>query len=202
MLAGPFYTNHEYPWPRTNHDKLAEPIIQIDLDEVSCLRNSSYGSGLLQVFGDGIHLFTRNIPRTDISIERLTTCEWEFFVNDGPSFYEFAESPSGLILIRQIVGYKHPYASSDETEFIDMDREDIPNDFRKLEVLLKELGSSTEGNHLFGTFHEIQTRPCDGELLISLDESDGYVWGDSGNAQIFVKRGEDGFKYSAQWSCY
>ena len=202
MLAGPFYTSQKYPWPRTKQDKLAEPIIQIDLDEASIIRNSSYGTGLLQVFSEDIHLFTRHIPRAEIAAEQLTGCEWDFVVSDGTEFYQFSESPSHLILIRQIIGYKKAYISSDEVDFMNLDNVDIPIAFREMESLLKVAVKKSVGNHLFGAFHEIQSHLCDGELLVALDEDDGYVWGDSGNAQVFVKKDNNEFKYFAQWSCY
>lgn len=201
MLAGPFYTSQKYPWPRNKENKLAEPIIQIDLDEVSHVRGKSYGTGLLQVFADGIDLVTRHIHRPDVRAEGLTECEWEFFEGDDHSFYQFVESPNHQIVIRQIAGYKEPYISS-AVDSHEGTGDDLPPDFWKLNEHLKEVADSSGGNHLFGTFYEIQTSPCDGELFVALDEADGYVWGDTGNAQIFVKEDEQGFKYSAQWSCY
>jgi hypothetical protein len=203
MLAGPFYTSKSFPWPKDVNNNPAEPIIQVDLDEISRVRGKSYDSGLLQVFADDGNLITRVIPRQHVDSDELTYCEWDFSIRDNHSFYQFLESrgENYKTVIRQIVGYKSPYISS-ELQPYEGDEECLSADFWKLNELLSEIGDECTENHLFGTYHEIQSREHDGELLISLDEKDEFVWGDSGNAQVFVNIDEHGCKYLAQWSCY
>lgn len=57
-----------------------------------------------------------------------------------------------------------------------------------------------EGNHLVGDYDQIQSQRCIGDLLVALEGCDGFVWGDMGNAQVFVEKSDDGCRYSAQWN--
>lgn len=203
MLAGPLYTSQKYPWPTNKMGLPAEPIMQIDLDEVRHICGESYGTGLLQVYVDHIELITRNIPRSDIHSGELIKCEYDFFAplgEDGHWFYEYLESPNHQIAIHQIVGYKAPYISSEVIPF-EHDDDSHPPELRKLNNLLKEVCDAGEGNHLFGDYDQIQSQRCMGDLLVALEGCDGFVWGDMGNAQVFVEKSNDGCRYSAQWSC-
>jgi hypothetical protein len=169
MLAGPFYTSIKYPWPKSSDGKLLEPIIQIDLDELSKLRGSSYGTGLLQVFSSGVELIVRIIPRDSINAAEIVDYEWRDFGGDSHPFYEWMV-PTGVLdrqAVYQIVGYKTPYVSSDVDCYED-DESDLPFNLKSLNALLRGVSGTCNGNHVFGTYREIQGTKCDGELLVAL----------------------------------
>lgn len=71
LVAGPLYTNREFPWP-TNDGVHLEPILQLDLDWLSAQVGRDVGEGLVQVWMDGHESLIRNLPRHAIAPDQMT----------------------------------------------------------------------------------------------------------------------------------
>lgn len=204
MLEGPFFTSSSYPWPQTGDGKYFSPVVQVDLREISKLKDRNYGDGLLQLFLDGADFLLRVIPREDICSKLITNVPsdleddysgWitqKYWLGDG-SF------------VSQIVGYDEPVLSANVYASDGIPDDDDPEIFKEIFSRMESLEMNDSGIHMFGTFYPIQYRHSDigGELFMSLDSEICYEWGDSGNAQIFVSRDSSGsISFHAQWSCY
>jgi len=81
MLSGPLYTSDEFPWPRRTQfregkmveaDGYCEPLFQIELDLLSQIAGINLGSGLVQVWMDGLYGSVRHIDGKSISKRELT----------------------------------------------------------------------------------------------------------------------------------
>jgi hypothetical protein len=206
MLAGPFFTSEEYPWPVAD-GKHNIPIVQIDLRDLSNLSGEGVGDGLLQlwILGDSDVGDIRVIPRDMVDSSDLT--------NDIPTTATmnldwgcFAECLNGegdaVYVIRGFSGPVFSMYSSLES-FDDKSADGIAELSTVMELATKikgELG----GHHAFGSFSPVQYSPGECEnVLIALDSDLPFFWGDSGNAQIFYTLKESGDPvFSFRWSCY
>jgi hypothetical protein len=63
--------------------------------------------------------------------------------------------------------------------------------------------SASPTPHFFGNFDTIQYSPKDmPPCLLALESQGPFIWGDSGNAQIFYIPQDDGTtKFHFEWSC-
>ena len=84
MISGPFYTSNKY-----TRDKSWMPIVQIDLCELTGLKNMNFGKGLLQLWypigadpSDTSNAIIVFIPKSEISQDLLTP--WKFFYDPEP----------------------------------------------------------------------------------------------------------------------
>jgi len=205
MLAGPFFTSSEYPWPEANgkHDV---PIVQVDLRDFSRLSGKNLGDGLLQVWmvGDSLNGDVRVIPRNVVDNAAL--------LNDVPTTATmdsnwgcFAECLNGGIdEVYVIKGFQDPvFSMYCNIEDLDWGLEDVPEIAEFKELASKIEGNET-GHHAFGSFSRVQYSPGEcADVLIALDSDLPFSWGDSGNAQIFYKVGKNGDpEFWFNWSCY
>ncbi len=195
MLEGPFYTSDEYPWPSSDEGKYASPVVQIDLREVTKLKGIDYGDGLLQLFiaDDASNFEIRVIPRSDVNGNQMTPCPQG--TEDQFSGYITGKYWLGYGgVVSQIVGYEEPVLSAHVDTSNGAPKDDDPDLFKEIFEKMESLSINASGTHMFGTFYPIQYRHSEvgGEILMALDSDHCYSWGDSGNAQIFVSRSQDG----------
>lgn len=206
MLEGPFFTSDNYPWPSGDEGKFASPVVQLDLGEVSRLKESVYGDGLLQVFvaDDSSDFLIRVIPRSEVNENQMTP----FPQGTEDQFSGFITGKYWLGyggVVSQIVGYEEPVLSAHVYTSDGAPEDDDPDLFKEIFEKMESLSVNDSGIHMFGTFYPIQYRHSEygGEVLMALDSNLCYSWGDSGNAQIFVNRSQDGaVMFHVEWSCY
>lgn len=206
MLEGPFFTSDEYPWPSGDEGKYASPVVQIDLREVTRIKGNDYGDGLLQVFiaDDSSNFEIRVIPRTDVNKNQMTP----YPQGTEDQFAGFITGKYWLGyggVVSQIVGYEEPVLSAHVYASDGAPEDDDPDLFKEIFEKMESLSVNDSGIHMFGTFYPIQYRHSEygGEVLMALDSNLCYSWGDSGNAQIFVNRSQDGaVMFHVEWSCY
>ena len=94
MVSGPFYTSKKYP-----RDRSWMPIVQIDLCELTKLKNINFGEGLLQIWypicadpDDLNNEVIVVIPKSEISPNLLTP--WKFFYDPAPCAIDISPIPS------------------------------------------------------------------------------------------------------------
>ena len=205
MFQGPFYTSESYPWPTLESGIYASPLLQLDLREAREVSRSCFGDGLLQLFErDGDDFIIRVIPRSEISEDQITP-----YPDQGPDIFESYTIENSWAcksnpLVTHIIGYQEPFLSAELYAEAD---EDAPKIFHQIVSKMEALRDQSmehSGPHLFGTFPSIQYRPHEisGEVLVSLDGMEGYVWGDDGNAQLFFKRDGEQVHFFIESSCY
>ncbi len=216
MLAGPFFTSEDYPWPKSLNksapDKYASPVVQIDLGAISKLRNMAFGDGTLQVFDGSGGSIIRVIPKQVMETAVMTPVAP---MSEADLYYPTV--PTGWLTggqVEHIIGYEGPVFSchvAEEDAFDEEDEEDedafddSPSEVKKLAGLMKKIGCQNDsGLHLFGTFYPVQYRAAEKGIpvFLSLDCDHGYFWGDSGTAQVFYKMTDEGPEFSFAWSCY
>lgn len=66
ILNGPLFTSDAHPWPRYG-SMIALPIVQLDLAALSALSGDDLGSGMVQLWQEGVDMITRVVPTTDLS---------------------------------------------------------------------------------------------------------------------------------------
>jgi ankyrin repeat protein len=205
MLAGPFFTNEDFPWPKSltedSPGKFASPVVQIDLGVISELRNMAFGDGTLQVFesngGSIIRVIPKQVIETTVMTPVAPSSEDDLYFPLVPT-----EWLSGGE-VQHILGYEGPVFSCHAAEEDAFD--ESPSEVKKLANLMKEVACQNDsGLHLFGTFYPVQYRASEkgAPVFLSLDSDHGYFWGDSGTAQVFYKMTNDGPEFSFDWSCY
>jgi upstream activation factor subunit UAF30 len=94
MVSGPFYTSKKYP-----RDRSWMPIVQVDLCELTKLKNINFGEGLLQIWypicADPDELNNEVIvviPKSEIGPNLLTP--WKFFYDPSPCGIDISPIPS------------------------------------------------------------------------------------------------------------
>jgi hypothetical protein len=215
MLIGPLFTSEKYPWPRDS-DTYREPISQFDLEWAGQIGGVDLGTGILQLWlgpsWDDYEI--RVIPKDDFKPELLTPIpdgvthayfkDGMFFAGDFQSWLDSECAGESIV----ITGTDKPVMSWDETLYDELD--DLAYNMNDengavitefLEILPRRTASCAP--NLFGNFDPIQYRiedmpPC----LLVLDSHRPFMWGDSGNAQVFYIQSSDGtFRFHFQWSC-
>lgn len=202
MLEGPFFTNDNYPWPEGADADFASPVVQIDLSEISSLRDKDYGDGLLQVFIANSEFVIRVIPRFEVQHSKLTAIPSNIEDDYSGYFTEKYWLGDGAV-VSQIIGYEEPSLSANVYSSDGGPNDQDPPIFNEIFSRMESLCMNDAGIHMFGTFYPIQYKHSDvgGEVFMSLDSGDVFNWGDCGNAQIFVHHQTDGaVEFSAQWS--
>jgi hypothetical protein len=204
MLEGPFFTSEKYPWPSGGDTRYASPLVQMDLREISRLKGTDYGDGLLQVFSVDTNFEIRVIPREDVAIDQMTASIPEDESDlSGEFTHKYWLGYGGFV--SQIIGYEDPVLSANVYASDGAPDDEDPEILKEIFSRMESLSLNDSGTHMFGTFYPIQYRHSEigGEVLMALDSDLCYAWGDSGNAQIFVNRSQDGsLHFHAEWSCY
>lgn len=72
MISGPLFTSYRHPWPVRAHGGYCEPMIQLDLEFLSQKVGFSLGSGLLQLWMDGLDGLVRVVPRQEVVTAQVT----------------------------------------------------------------------------------------------------------------------------------
>lgn len=202
MLEGPFFSNDNYPWPEGSDAEFASPIVQIDLSEISRLRDKDYGDGLLQVFIANTEFVIRVIPSFEVQLSKLTAIPSDLEDDYSGYFTEKYWLGDGAV-VSQIIGYEEPTLSANVYSSDGAPDVQDPPVFHEIYSRMKSLCMNDAGIHMFGTFYPIQYKHSDvgGEVFMSLDSCNCFNWGDCGNAQIFVHNNKDGsIGFSGQWS--
>lgn len=202
MLEGPFFTNENYPWPEGGDTEFASPIVQIDLSEISRLRASDYGDGLLQVFIADSEFHIRVIPRPEVDKGILAEIPSDL-EDDYSGYFTNKYWLGDGAVVSQIVGYDEPVLSASVYSSDGVPAEQDPPIFSEIFSRMESLCVNDWGTHMFGTFSPIQYSHSNfgGEVLMTLDSESCFCWGDCGSAQIFVHRNGDGsVQFLAQWS--
>jgi len=202
------FTSSNYPWPEAGRKgKLAAPIVQINLAEISRLRNADYGDGLLQVFITDSYMgsIVRLIPKQEVRPELLTN----ILAQDSNDFFDpdRCRCPSGCLDYGayQIVGFEEPVLSSPDFYALYAPEDGDPELFKQIHREIMALEDGSDRFHMFGTFSQIQyshSEDMESEVFMAMESDLGYEWGDSGNAQIFFNRRDNGMhSFSFMWSC-
>src|SRR5690606_2031834 len=83
MLAGPFYTNHEYPWPGTPGG-VYEPLVQIDLAWAGDVGGVNLGTGLMQVWSARTETFFRVLSAVSVAAHQPEPIpKWAAILDQG-----------------------------------------------------------------------------------------------------------------------
>lgn len=225
VILGPIYTCHEYPWPEGSNLPMA-PLIQLDLGKASEVGQIKLGDGLLQVWmpheAVSTPLFIRVVPRAMVDKSKLAP------VTDLPKNLSPLQSRNEVwneafekcVPCRaiQITDYQakrytsqivHPIQVNYPVKALTsvVETQAMVKEFdKRLKPFLKNgaKGFHPGDCHLFGTFERIQYAADEVPKPLFCFESDelGFMWGDSGNAQLFYAIESDGkVSFSFDWSC-
>lgn len=218
MFCGPFFTSEGYPWPHID-GRYAEPIVQINLNEIAAIAPIDFGTGMLQLWADEfstVDFFIRIIPRSEIFHENITPVpeciEGEYYgeVRWGIGMLAWPEDA-------------YPKRMSFAYKFSDVDRERLswPGGLQDkmgwVENELKDAGlldkiqefvsifpydhPATEP-HFFGSFDAIQYDPVDTDKTFLALEGEPCFEFTGGNGQITYHVNESGeVKFGFNWSC-
>ena len=193
MLAGPFFTNLDYPIPTTSRGMLL-PIVQLDLREISELSGRPLGDGLLQLWCDPEWAndqrgLVRVIPRDEICIEAMTNFDYTVHPASShspiPDELKF-EPPSGVVCVFN--GYRSIGLQCQTSYLLDVYGYDVPDDILNPIVehveRFEELTACERRLHVLGSFYPIQYSAVDidGDCLIEFPN-----WGSNGSAQVIYK---------------
>lgn len=223
VIKGPIYTSEEFPWPEASGFPMA-PLIQLDLRKSSEIGGIELGDGLLQVWmpheAITTPLFIRMVPRAYTDLSKLTPTvtlpdELEPLQKRGETWSDELERfvPCQSF---QITGYEvgrytcqmaHPIQDNYPAKKLSasVETQQLIRDFdKKLKSFLKNGPKSFGSNycHLFGTFVRLQYFANEVPQPLFCFESDDleFMWGDSGNAQLFYKIDGDGrVEFSFDW---
>lgn len=224
VIMGPIYTCQEYPWPEASGFPMA-PLIQLDLRRSSEIGGVQLGDGLLQVWmpheAVSTPLFIRVVPREFVDVLKLAPAieipedmsplqkiaevwngELEEFV-PGQSF-QIKGYQAGRFTCQIEHSIRDNYPANALSDNIETQAL-IKDFYKKLTPLLKKgaKGFHPGDCHLFGTFVRLQYSAGDVPKPIFCFESEdlGFMWGDSGNAQLFYEIGSDGkVSFSFDWA--
>ena len=223
VIKGPIYTSEEFPWPEASGLPMA-PLIQLDLRKSSEIGGIELGDGLLQVWmphkAITTPLFIRVVPRAYTDLSKLTPTvtlpdELAPLQKRGETWSDELEKfvPCQSF---QIIGYEagrytcqmaHPIQDNYPAKKLtaSVETQQLIKDFdKKLKPFLKSGPKSFGPNHchLFGTFVRLQYFANEALQPLFCFESDDleFMWGDSGNAQLFYKiDGEGRVEFLFDW---
>ena len=218
MFCGPFFTSEGYPWPQID-GWYAEPIAQINLDEIEAIAPINFGAGMLQLWAAelaNVDFFIRIIPRSEISHE-ITSPVPECIKGE---YYGDVRWGAGMLAWPEDA---YPKRTSFAYKFSDIDcvRLTWPGGLQDkmgwVENELEEAGllskiqefvsifpydhPATEP-HFFGSFDAIQYDPTETDrTFLALEGRPCFHWND-GNAQITYHVSDSGeVKFGFNWSC-
>jgi hypothetical protein len=219
MLIGPLFTSDKHPWPR-NARRYLEPLIQFDLEWAGQLGNVNLGKGILQLwltpFGSEFnHHEIRVIPKEDFLLELLSPIpevitrhyfgDNSYFAGEEYSWLDKENEGDAVVMAQigkpEMTWHRSLRGALEDLAYHMGDENAAPiNDF--LEFLPAKSPSPTP--HFFGICDPIQydaaeAPPC----LLALESEGPYIWGDSGNAQLFYVPQKDGTTlFDFAWSCH
>lgn len=107
-FGGPLFTSESFPWPMDRGHDLLEPVIQVDLRDLSELKGKPFGDGLLQVWMD-VDKFMRVIPRAAVDHEPLDPIPIEKIHREWWS--DGKDWTSNTVRALQVIGYEGPLFS-------------------------------------------------------------------------------------------
>lgn len=218
MFIGPLFTSDKHPWPR-NARRYMEPLIQFDLEWAGQLENVNLGKGILQLWlGSCWSEFKtheiRIIPKEDFLPELLTPIpkvinrryfgDNSYFAGEEYSWLD-KKNEGAAVIMTQISKPKITWHRSlrdvlDDLAY-NMGDENATPIHEFLEILPAKSPSPTP--HFFGICNPVQYDAADmPPCLLALESEGPYMWGDSGNAQLFYLAEEDGTtQFGFAWSC-
>lgn len=225
VLSGPLFVSNSYPWPSTADGHSMLPCMQINLTRCSKLMKTNYGEGLLQLWAHpeawkefSLRVITldqvskknllKEIPLKKDELPEVSLVPTDWLTDDksyaikgfGPLYFTIQELFIGEPFVDSFLAQNIPANHKDGQKKI--------KNLMRLESAFIQAAESAEkfspgGHHLGGTFYPIQYFASEKpDMLFSIDSVNPYLWGSSGNAQVFYTPLEDGkFKYDFAWSC-
>ncbi len=217
MFCGPFFISKEFPWPEMD-GRYAEPIVQLNLEEVQPISPVPIGSGMLQLWAGewGEDFLIRIIPPAEIEEENMS------LIPECIKGEYYGEMRWGITLIAWPEDdYKKKVPIAYEITEFKLQKLSWPGDLEGLSFSLEEElkdaqlvdkirefvsifpcdHPSTEP-HLFGSFDQIQYDPIDANAtFLALESRPCFDW-NSGNAQISYWQNDKGeVEFGFAWSC-
>jgi hypothetical protein len=218
MFCGPFFTSNEFPWPEID-GRYAEPIVQLNLEEIQSISSVQIGSGMLQLWGgewgEDDFLF-RIIPRPELKKKNMSAIpeciEGEYYgdVRWGSGLVAWPENhyKKNVPISYQISDFKlqklnWPGGLDDMVSCLEADLKDTQLAGRIVEfVSIFPCNRPSTEPHLFGSFDPIQYDPIDANAtFLALEGRPCFDW-NSGNAQISYWQNDKGkVEFGFAWSC-
>lgn len=218
MLIGPLFTSDSHPWPMKG-GKFLEPLIQFDLEWAGGLSGVNLGEGILQLWLDSLsgrddHEI-RIIPKQDFLSELLSPAPEKISMSYFQDSLFFAgemygwldkENEGASVIMTETGAPTLTWHRRLRDALVDlaynMGGEGAARITTFLDFLPAESPSPTP--HFFGICAPVQYDAAElPSCLLALDSQGPYIWGDSGNAQIFYSPSKDGaVRFSFAWSCH
>jgi hypothetical protein len=218
MFCGPFFTSEKFPWPEID-GRYAEPIVQLNLEEIEQISPFLLGSGMLQLWAGEFatdDFFIRIVPRDEITKENMSPVpgciKGEYYgeVRWGGAIVAWPEDDykKNIPCAYEISNYSSqklswPGSLEDQISWFEDDVEDITlmNKINEFISIFPYDHPSTEP-HLFGSFDAIQYDPIDtNPTFLALEGKPCFSW-NYGNAQISYRQNDKGeVEFGFAWSC-
>lgn len=216
MFCGPFFTSDEFPWPEIE-GRYAEPMVQLNLEEIQSISPVKVGSGMLQLWGGEWgtdDVIIRVIPRSELEKENISSVpeciDSEYYgelrwVDGWPELDYKKKVPCSheIMPIDAKRIFYWPLGLEDIFLAVEGKIEDV-NILEKVKIfssIFPYYSPSTEP-HLFGSFNPIQYDPIDASsTFLALEGRPCFGFND-GNAQISYRINDSGeIEFGFAWSC-
>jgi hypothetical protein len=218
LFSAPLFTSQAYPWPTDKKGNPLEPICQIDLRIPSELSGLVLGDGVLQLWMDGVDGRLRLIPRQEVEADNLTSvpaCAQEYVWPLSKGFRLFKKSDpwrEGYVMTavyQPVLTVPESLVPAYENYSRDVPGKRLSMAFDAMEEALQHEEIVCQGAGelgFFGNFSNIQYREIECPETLMIMESGApngiFLWGGSGNAQIFYELSKEGaVEFSFSWSC-
>lgn len=218
MFCGPFFTSKDFPWPEID-GRYAEPIAQLNFDEIQTISPIQIGSGMLQLWGGEFgtdDFFIRIVPSSELKKENIAPVpdciqdEYYGEVRWGSSMIAWPEDDykKNTPCVYQIVSHTSqklswPGCLEDQISCFEDDFKDtrLLDKIKKFVSIFPYDHPSTEP-HFFGSFDSIQYDPIDtNPTFLALEGEPCFNW-NYGNAQISYWQNDKGeVEFGFEWSC-
>jgi hypothetical protein len=197
MLAGPFYTNMEYPIPCTSMGMLL-PVVQLELRELSELSGRPLGDGLLQLWCDPEWTnvqrgLIRVIPRDEVSIDTMTSFDYiPHPTSQNSPIPDELRFDLQFDSVQVVSGFNSIGLQCQTSYLLEVYGYDVPEEILNPIVewveRFEELTECKSNLHVLGSFYPIQYSAVDvgASCLINLPN-----WGSSGSAQVMYELHDD-----------
>lgn len=217
MFCGPFFTSQNFPWPEID-GRYAEPIAQLNLDEIQPISPFQLGSGMLQLWAGEFgtdDFFIRIVPSYELKKENISSVpeciQGEYYgdVRWGSAIIAWPEDDykKNIPCAYQILNHSSKKLSwpggLEDLSWFEDDLKDtkLLDTIRQFVSMIPYDHPSTEP-HLFGSFDAIQYDPIDTDAtFLALEGKPCFSW-NYGNGQISYRLNDNGeVEFGFEWSC-